>query len=967
MSEPIVIDEQGLLLFNLKDLTEGRSKYGIENTVSPDSGNPSSYIYNQSSFVNANNQLTQDTYPNICLVDGQTPALFLNLLKNVSFANDSFLHLTSFEASSLVPLIRIFKIIHPNGSNTDEEVSIEIPFETVADKIVFGPDSIFESSKGRGSGAGITSIEWKQNPKNEANLPTFKLNLKLHLQNIEEFTKIRNMSISQNGVRYDVKLEDLLYQRREWRQKTGDGTSVYDSDRYEIKIILGWQISEDGLQSIRERSNKTQQDVDKLIEAIKQQQDVFYLTFISHLLDFREDGSIDLEIFYFARADANNSNLEKANVLALSKDEEFVQKLKSLLNLLYDQYLETDNKTVDSTRITDENVIEKNLSNPTNDPIIQSLINDLKKLTSADIATYQDVISKYIEERDKNLKINLFSDLILRMTKLDYIHNMSYNKKMTEEIMKLRGRYSLFEDASIKNIRRYINQEIEIKSDIESIDVQIDGTINSEKLDLQPVISNIDEINIDGKIKNRLIYLAPDANKTQFTIDNERKLNLDPGADQVTVFAFGGTGNPRQNDTLNSLPDSNQYQKLSNELFELIKSKDFVVQPSEETGFANISFFYLSSLIDVLMDSVDVKNYNFISKKSRVILGPMTITDYSSLSSGGQYYKKFDKLTNKDKIVKVFTGKPTTINIGDIPISVKAYANWFYDNIIKVDITQITFNEFVTKLLGDLVLNALNNQVYPHAPRQKSRFAIDNFSSIAGQKNEYYFALNITNYNTMVARPPTYFEAGGFRIDQQHLQSLRTKPEDIGKDNDSSSPDYVPSKDYTVIYCLNESPYELTGDYKSDLSVGIYHIQPGNDKELVRNIKFSRSDNAARRAGNLLASLDQGRLQSKLIREKYNVSIDMFGNTNIQPGTYVFVRPFYSSGPGGLISTEQFLREIGLGGYYFVTEVLSNISVGEYKTTFRGTWSAFGDGRIGDGEIEYIKANDSEVSLGIVK
>lgn len=179
-SDPQVLEEQGILLYHLKQLTKGRSEIAIEET---------SKFYDPSQitpeYKASLNSVEYENLPNICLIDTKNPSTFLNLLKTDPNTSDLLLRMSTFEISSLVPMIRLFKIFHDPVSK--EETILEIPFDTAAK----GVQQIYQTSVGRGYGAGITSIEWKQNPKNEAAVASYKVSINMFLQSIEDFNLIR--------------------------------------------------------------------------------------------------------------------------------------------------------------------------------------------------------------------------------------------------------------------------------------------------------------------------------------------------------------------------------------------------------------------------------------------------------------------------------------------------------------------------------------------------------------------------------------------------------------------------------------------------------------------------------------------------------------------------------------------------------------------------------------------------------
>jgi hypothetical protein len=892
--DPKVLEEQGVLLLNLEKLTQGRSEKGILNTVR-DASDEAAASSRYKGFI----QMPKTgLIPSVLLLDSRDPSTFSSFLKSRSKStafNDILCSMSTFEISSLVPTIRLFKI-HFNRNG--KQIPIEIPFDTSAS----GIDDIFKNGVGRGSGAGITSVEWKHNPKNEASAPTYNLNLRIHLQNIEEFFRVRNSAMMDGNELVQVSIQDLLYQTKERRKETGDGTSIYDPDYYKIKLVVGWRISAEGIESIRMNSNR--RNLPQFLDALRQQTETMYLSFTYHDLQFNEDGSIDIQINYFGQSDVNLYDIRKSNILVL--DESFTKEIQKA-----QKDAEEKSGTVDSL--------------PKEKSFLENVGAGLDDFFGTGIET-----SATAEEKLQNLKKGArrrkYVRLVQGMLQKKYIHFFKYNKELIEQYSQLTGKLSdsFKSGASLKTINNFNRQMADFRT------------------------------RISGKEDTTVATTA----------------NLDSSTQQKVAAASIST------DAGSSIPPDPASLKADEELIKMIQEGGFEAEipylSSDGQGY--IAFFYLSSLIDILIEPIFNYNNsvdsNFINKKTRVILGPMTITDYGSLYDSGQTKLFFQGTESPDQktVVKVYKGKKTTINIGDIPISLKDFTAWFTKNIVDRNLDEMSLNDFLTLLIQELVSDSLTNDVYSFAPAQKVNLMLENFTSIAGQYNETLFQKNIKNYvwtenfNQYSIRP----RAAGFRIDSSALQSLRTTYSDSARDEDPNSNNYLPSKDYIVIYSSAESPDLRVADKDIDATAGILHLYYGDSQGLIRNMKFSRIDNPHARAESLLNANSAEKGVSKIVREKYNVNLELFGNTDIQAGTYIHLMPTYP-GASNVMNTQRILRDIGLGGYYFVTEVHNSIEIGDFVTKVKGIWESAGDGRASQNIYEEQSTQTSEATAAVVE
>ena len=906
----------------------------------------------------------------------------MNLLKTNPKTSDLLLRMSTFELSSLVPTIRLSKIFH--NPATKEETILELPFETTAWTV----ENIYETGAGRGAGYGITSVEWKQNPKNEAAVSTYKVAINMHLQSIEEFFIRRAQTTVSDGTILTLAIEDLLYQRKQWRLASNEGPAVYNPDYYTIKLVVGWEISESGLQSIRDVSNR--KDMDDFIAALKDQKEVLYLTFVSHNIEFNEDGSIELQMNYFGRADSNSSNLEKSNVLTMGRS--FEQDIDSINKEI--RALEKEKQAATEKMTAQENLSDWTDSLARFGKVIGGAI--LGGAVAAPIgiagavaggyAAYEKTKSpeevvigeneekiKELQEKLTNLqrtsKLTKYNYLLTRMWQKKHVHLFVYDTKVIELLANLKGIPSLAKATDLRNFNDLMNAKAAIaqrEQEVENERAKNDQAILGYRASTTPgtvSTNSTSDVTVAGREAIR------EATGTQTEADAGANPSVSPVMSNQVTNAVGAQAAFGANASVNE-----EVAKSNEELYELIENGDLISSAPLPKGKKQFAFFYFSSLVDALLEPIfneNKKNPNFINKKLRVILGPMTIVDYGSLQDNGKTYRIFETIEGseekEEKYVKVFEGTPKTINVGDVPISVREFQRWFNEHIVNKNITQMTFNEFISLLVNDLILASITNQVYTYAPKQKARFAISNFTSIAGDKNENAFASNIQKYKWDSGVAKTLKpNAGGFRIDQTALTSLKTNGKDIERDHDMTSDSYLPSKDYCVVYCINDAPYDRIGDYNRDKEDGILHFYAGDSRGTIRSLKFSRVDNPNRRAENILAGTSEGRGVSKIIREKYNVTIEVFGNTNIQAGNYIFVSPTYA-GFQTVEIVEKKLRDIGLGGYYLVTEVNSNIESGDFRTTIKAVWAAFGDGTINDGDKQYAPpAPNAQIKEGIL-
>lgn len=920
-----ILNEQGVLLFNLDKLAGKRSADGIAasslDTMDLKTGN----VYN-----NLIGKGDEHSYPQICLLDSADPAAVLSKIKRKrnkkNTITDLLTSMTTFEMSSLVPTVRIFKMFQ-TSLKEGVEIPVEIPFDTH----ITGINNIFKYGKGRGSGSGIKSITWKQNPKNEASGATFKLTLDMHLQSIDELLKVRGSSFSGQDELIPIRYLDLLYPPEEMRRATGEGTSIYNPAYFRLKVIVGWTISSGGLESLRLQSTRKQ--IQKFLDSLQEQTETLYIRFINHDMQFNEDGSIDIQLHYFGEADAKMINISESNVLQYEVElQKEIKEAEEQLN----QQLEAEKTPEESHKVQMEEDVgiykkaellyDENLADLpwyAKIPIVTTAL-PLVALAGAPVAVAagaagiadysgatvshtttvlkSKVLEKQVETLKKSSKRKKYSFFVKRMLQKKYIHFFMYNEDTIELFSKMKGSFK-GSSAKIRDINQYARDQKELD---QKISKQVTPGTGGVTAGPTSVVSDVPELIATGdeELMGKIL-------EGEFGTENEQTL---------------------------------------------------------PAGFKQFPFFYLSSLLDVVMERLynqPGSDPNFLSKNTRMLLCPITITDWGSLHDTGQIrvdpsFQGVESQAGAEgekKFVKIYSGKKNIINLGDIPISLKDFTVWFNKNIMERNLEEMSLNDFISSLIQELVVTSLNNDVYSYAPAQKINIAFDAFTVDAGEKNERLFFNNMLNYkwsNIPKVKP----RAGGFRMYADLIEGLRTTFSDSSKDEKEKDQVSTYKKNYIVLFNSLETPDVVTDssegrylDTTRDKKSGIYHFFYGDSKSTIKNMKFSRIDNPHARADSVLSQNSSTKGTTRIVRESYNINLELFGNTDIQAGTYIYVSPTYP-GAASVENASKILRDIGLGGYYFVTDVENTISLGNFTTSLKGIWQSSGAGNNSQNVIE---------------
>lgn len=315
-----------------------------------------------------------------------------------------------------------------------------------------------------------------------------------------------------------------------------------------------------------------------------------------------------------------------------------------------------------------------------------------------------------------------------------------------------------------------------------------------------------------------------------------------------------------------------------------------------------INYFYNSSPINISA-----------GQKQKVVLGSISCKDLNFRSSDrGELKKKKLKLDDEEEsTVKAIPLQNKIINIGDIPISLKSFINWLSNEIITKDFSNISFGTFLNKLFTGLIYKNYNIRFLKFFPSYAFKLNMKRATL-----NSDFKAISSTNH---IYSEKTFY----------NIREYATNFKDIKK-----------RQDYLFILPESEKPKGRKGDYEDDFyNNNIHHFYVGEEKGLLRNVKFSREDMPRLETVNVGKANEAGNLG--FIRHPYRAQVRLFGNTVFDVGNMIYISPTY---PGTGIRNSSFHR-IGLSGYYVVHAVDSYIEMGEYRTELNCLWQSYAESK----------------------
>lgn len=275
------------------------------------------------------------------------------------------------------------------------------------------------------------------------------------------------------------------------------------------------------------------------------------------------------------------------------------------------------------------------------------------------------------------------------------------------------------------------------------------------------------------------------------------------------------------------------------------------------------------------------------------------------------------------------------LNIGEIPISVDYFLDWFVTNVVSQGNARKSFPIliFIRNLLNNLLSQSLLETCVNRDVEKTFRFQTATTLKVNDSKEHHFI-------NECVFNPaePDKFES---KVEEAVFYDLmHQNAENLEIENRFN-------------YCListvgSDLNKQGAGDPEMDFYRGIDHFEIGSNRGMIKNISFSKSDMQYVREARFFSQGTDGLLQLAAV---YVATIEMFGNVFYYPGQTIYINPF---GMGGTIlgsptkgpstGDASYANKLGFGGYHTITNVKSTISNGQFTTTITAQWYYSGDG-----------------------
>jgi len=264
--------------------------------------------------------------------------------------------------------------------------------------------------------------------------------------------------------------------------------------------------------------------------------------------------------------------------------------------------------------------------------------------------------------------------------------------------------------------------------------------------------------------------------------------------------------------------------------------------------------------------------------------------------------------------------QPKNFSIADIPIEINFFVNFLDNELYEKGVKEYPLFKFIK----DLTIKAAE-------PSLESREIYN------GNVNKYSNTSLVSTIISLGSTDPKNHPLSDF-IDPNtnavkfglSINKTNLKPFYLTRTNLSNTK-LIPFN-YFIVYDKFNKDFTGVENKVADEKRGIYHYTLAQDYGLVKSINFKKIDQPFLRESK---SVGKKTIYLGQFRDLYNAEIKMIGNNIYYPGMMLFIKPNVEF--GRVISTVKsaptFAQLTGIGGYYTVTKVTSEITDEAYTTT----------------------------------
>jgi len=387
-----------------------------------------------------------------------------------------------------------------------------------------------------------------------------------------------------------------------------------------------------------------------------------------------------------------------------------------------------------------------------------------------------------------------------------------------------------------------------------------------------------------------------------------------------------------------------EYADMSDETLDEEQFAKASIHPSHE----QVSFFYISDLIDVILKGIDqtLSGMPAWLEKDSIEVFDMLWDEEISVDDLDAETKRFKKLYLNFKKLRILLGPleiinpadggtSTFVNFGDVPISVKYFISWLTAKVLEKEETIYPLSLFLNDFFNNLVKEFLNNEsCFDRGVKQATRLNQAVVTSYRNNGSQYDELTDLIREQIKEQKAASRVIVDEATAPLLNISGYRGIP-----GGSPSSDNFGPKEiNYYTFFAGRTQPAEyMNGVRKEDEARGIFHYMLGKNRGIVKTINLSKTD---------AKFLKETRFESEgydgleQLREVYDVEIETYANVKTFPGTYIFVDP-HGFAPSTTSDEGTYdLTQYGIGGYCMIYRSTTTLGEGQADTKISAKWVA---------------------------
>jgi hypothetical protein len=733
-------------------------------------------------------------------------------------------------------------------------------------------DDILSSLEQRGTDVGLKSFDWEDTGKSIGHGGvTRKARLVLYFQSFESLFMLRDVPNTEHKISFG----DLV--STGYQESTDAlGISAVDANTpFPIQIEVGWSTPSDPDNTLFSRTE---------IEEISNLKRTLNMSMARSGINFGETGTVTLDVDLIGRVETlmNSSNHDLFQVDESAEQAIVLRQTKDLAR----KKLKEKRTQLSETKKQKQELEQR--------------ISDIKEKGSS-AEEGDNATAKYLEEQVSN------SD--------------KTEEKIQEEIGQIKAKLGYLKSETLQRAWKKILGKIDSISEggnnkqgrlfyVELPKEQLDAYMNIKKItaESREQIAQISDQDLRKRKEEELVEARR---------GYKREL-----ASKLSKSRVGVTSDTKFSSAVSDVytePGDKAKKKINDVNKELRNRRDV-----EKVGSTyRINFIFLGDLINAAMSIVHDRPESY-DKCVNNVLGKKTPDDKN--------YKDTRLILGTINLFNRETGRFEPKPLGDIPISLNLFQEWWLKNVVRPQKTSYALQQFISDCLSTLVTSAISPEDLGIGRLPQG--STPQVATLTLPKGEVINRI----WNERYEKRISIDDVVKYRVSKRTSKSQNTQPT---------------SEEYLYVYTESRAPIPGIGENIFDLNerYAIPHIFAGNSRGMVKKINFKRTQIPKRLESQILNN-KFGVQTNILLADKYDADIELYGSPLFINGTSIFIDP-RSLGLGNTPAArirEKILRdsnntkgteakiwaeEIGIGGYYDVIQVRHSLASGKFITSLQ--------------------------------